>query len=56
MRFPIEEIAVGDYSPEYGHVASVTENNDYIYVHFVNGKSISMKKGEEIEFINGGRF
>lgn len=59
MLFPIEEIAAGDYSPEYGHVAEVKEvgpDNSQILVKFVNGKEITVAKGEDIEFINGGRF
>lgn len=56
MLFPIEEIAVGDYSPEYGHVAEVKYDDKKTYVKFINGKEISLPNDEMIEFINGGRF
>jgi hypothetical protein len=52
----VEEIAVGDYSEEYGTVTVVEETADAIRLEFINGKSVSFPKGAELMILQGGRF
>jgi hypothetical protein len=50
------EVAVGDYSPDYGTVKAVEKKRDDIYIEFVNGKQLTMPEDAEIEMDQGGRF
>lgn len=52
----VEEIAVGDYSDEYGHVIKVKDEGEYIVIEFVNGTVISQPKGSQLIITQGGRF
>lgn len=59
MAVPLEakEIAVGDYSPEYGTVVKVEDvGQDDISIEFRNGKSIMLRRDSEITIDQGGRF
>lgn len=52
----VEEIAVGDYSPDYGTVTLVNELSDSILIEFKNGKSMMPTKGTQLIIEQGGRF
>ena len=54
----IEEVAVGDYSPEYGHVKTVEVSADeqIITLTFINGTTTTQPRDFEMEFDQGGRF
>jgi len=52
----VEEIAVGDYSAEYGTVASVKDMGDGIELTFKNGTTLTPTKGTQLEIDQGGRF
>jgi len=57
LPIPAEEVAVGDYSPEYGTVKSVRkQNRDYVEITFANGKVITPEKTYELIMDQGGRF
>lgn len=56
LNIPVEEIAAGDYSPDYGTVEQVVERGDKIILTFKNGKVLNQTKGNEIEIQQGGRF
>ena len=52
----VEDIAVGDYSPEYGTVESATDMGTSISLRFKNGTELMPSKGTEMEIDQGGRF
>lgn len=52
----VEEVVAGDYSPEYGTVASVTDHEDMVTIVFKNGRSIMPTKGTQLDIEQGGRF
>lgn len=56
LYIPVEEVAPGDYSPEYGHVVTVITGDEEIRLVFRNGSEITLKKETEIEMDQGGRF
>lgn len=56
VQLEIEEIARGDYSPEYGTVEKVEDEGDSIKLTFMNGKVFGAPKGTELEIDQGGRF
>lgn len=57
LPIPAKEIAVGDYSPDYGTVKQVTGKSfDQIEITFVNGKVISPDADAEFMIDQGGRF
>lgn len=58
MALPIQgsEIAVGDYSPDYGTVKQVIKSGDDVTLKFKNGQEITINKDTEITIDQGGRF
>ena len=58
MAVPISpsEVAVGDYSPDYGHVKQVVKNEDTTEITFVNGTVITPSNDMDLIFDQGGRF
>jgi hypothetical protein len=52
----VEEIAVGDYSDEYGHVIEAEDQGENVRIKFVNGKEIFPTKGEQLIITQGGRW
>lgn len=52
----VEDIAVGDYSPEYGTVAVVDDKGESVYLKFKNGTEVVRPKGAELMIDQGGRF
>lgn len=53
---PFSEVAVNDYSDEYGTVDKITVLGDAITLKFVNGTEITQDKDYEIVMDQGGRF
>lgn len=57
-----KEIAVGDYSPDYGTVEKVieTKGKDQVVTSikliFINGKQMIMNPDDELMMTQGGRF
>lgn len=57
-----KDIAVGDYSPDYGTVKEVVETKGKdqevtsIKLIFINGKTMIMKPDDELTMTQGGRF
>lgn len=56
VSLEVEEIAVGDYSDEYGHVIEANSVGDDIRLKFVNGTELTLPKGAELTIDQGGRF
>ena len=56
LFIPVEDLAPGDYSPEYGTIDSLTKTKTKVHIKFVNGKSITPSVGTELEVTQGGRF
>jgi len=56
VQLEVEEIAVADYSTEYGTVKAVTDQGDTVKIEFFNGTIIQPSKGSELEIEQGGRF
>lgn len=56
LPIPAEEVAVGDYSPEYGTVKTVKTRGETTTITFVNGEETVMLNDEEIIVDQGGRF
>lgn len=56
VQLEVEEIATGDYSPEYGHVLSATRTGESVRLIFVNGTELNPPIGAEMEIDQGGRF
>jgi hypothetical protein len=61
MPMPIEakEVAVGDWSPNYGTVSHVSPhlyrgNITTITIEFFNGKSIQVKPEEQLDILQAG--
>ena len=52
----VEEIAVGDYSPDYGTVKSVSDQGLEVRIIFENGTEITQPKGNQLTIDQGGRF
>lgn len=52
----VEEIAVGDYSDEYGHVIEVKDLGETVYIKFVNDTEVTLTKGEQLIITQGGRW
>lgn len=52
----VEEIAVGDYSAEYGTVEIAEDKGDTVYLKFKNGTELVQTKGAELMIDQGGRF
>lgn len=52
----IEEIAVGDYSPDYGTVAAVLDMGMEVTLTFKDGTIITQPKGNQLTIDQGGRF
>lgn len=52
----VEEIAVGDYSPEYGTVEVANDKGEAVYLKFKNGTELLKSKGTELTIDQGGRF
>lgn len=56
VQLEVEEVAEGDYSPEYGTVKTAVDGGDVVSLTFVSGTEISLSKGTELEIEQGGRF
>lgn len=57
LPIPASEIAVGDYSPEYGTVKQVRKNlPGYVEITFKNGTVITPDEDKELIIDQGGRF
>lgn len=58
LSIPAEEMAEGDWSPEYGHIADIEhdEDDDTYKVTFVNGTELILAADAELELNQGGRF
>lgn len=56
LPIPAGEIAVGDYSPEYGTVKQVEKTEDSVTLTFKNGTKRTLDKELEIFVDQGGRF
>jgi hypothetical protein len=56
VPLPASEVAVGDYSPDYGTVEKVTTSGESTTIVFVNGDETVMQNDEEIIIDQGGRF
>lgn len=52
----VKDIAVGDYSDEYGTVEIAEDHGETVYIKFVNGTEISPSKDTEMRIDQGGRF
>lgn len=52
----VEEIAVGDYSDEYGTVKFVKDLGATVHLIFMNGTELYPTKGTEMNVTQGGRF
>jgi hypothetical protein len=53
---PASEIAVGDYSEDYGHVKQVKKQTPgYTEITFVNGTVITPNDETELIILQGGR-
>lgn len=58
LPIPAGEIAVGDYSPDHGHVSQVKKGlyPDKVEITFKNGTVITPNNETEIIVDQGGRF
>lgn len=58
LMIPAQEIAAGDYSPDYGTVETVShdEKETTFEIKFKNGVEITLAYDEEINLTQGGRF
>jgi len=57
LPIPAREVAVGDYSADYGTVRQVKKNlGDYIEITFMNGTVITPNEETELMIDQGGRF
>jgi len=56
LSIPVEEMAVGDYSPEYGHISAIEPTDKGFDITFVNGNEIFIPFEGELELDQGGRF
>lgn len=53
----VQEIAVGDYSDEYGTIdVAEIQNDDTIHLHFINNTELFLPKETELMIDQGGRF
>lgn len=57
LLIPASEVAVRDYSPDYGTVKQVRKVNlDVVEITFENGTVITPSKETELLISQGGRF
>lgn len=56
MPIPAREVAVGDYSADYGHVSQVRKLTDSVELTFVNGTKVTLDNDFELFIDQGGRF
>jgi hypothetical protein len=52
----VEEIAIGDFSEEYGTVKAAEDLGGTIHLEFINGTDLVVTKGTEMMIDQGGRF
>ena len=56
LPIPANEVAVGDYSPDYGTVKQVKKGDDTTEITFKNGVVITPNNEMELMIDQGGRF
>jgi hypothetical protein len=56
LPIPAREVAVGDYSPDYGTVKQVRKLEDKTEITFQNGTTITPDNEMELFIDQGGRF
>lgn len=57
LPIPAREVAVGDYSPEYGSVKQVKkQHGETTEITFKNGTVITPNNDDELPMDQGGRF
>lgn len=55
MLINASDAAVGDFSPEFGHIQMIEQKpKNQFKITFVNGKTMFVKGIEEIDLIQGG--
>lgn len=55
MLILAKEIAVGDYSPEFGHISAVEpKGKKQLKLTYVNGKTQYVQLESELEIVQGG--
>lgn len=51
----VEEIAVGDYSQDYGTVTVATDEGTSVYLKFINGTELTPTKGTQMYVDQGDK-
>lgn len=55
LMIPVEDIRNRDWSPEYGTVTHVRHDREEVILTFQNGNVMSVTRGTEMKFNQGGR-